>query len=251
MPSCKVIEDARCAPFSELRSQRARATRTRALARNLAAADASARRFATETTSFAARRFSCRVTLDARIAAHTQTPLGLFSRPPLSAILNAMRRTTRALLVLLALPGCLVSCNQRKDSATKPAAAEPTLSVAPPAPEPTRPPEPVTAPFTVMLQAPDKAAKGPVELSIDIDSQKGFAGETEISVQLPKTAKLVSGMANEKLQSLPQGKTTRTFKVTSPKLSADDPVRIVVEGRDPKGTFGARAERVYPERGSQ
>jgi len=159
-------------------------------------------------------------------------------------------RSTRALFVLLPLLGYLASCNQRKDSASKPVAAEPAPSTTP-APEPTRPPEPVTAPFTVMLQAPDKAVKGPVELSIDIDSQKGFAGETEISVQLPKAAKLVSGAANEKLQSLPQGKTTRTFKITAPKLSADDPVRIVVEGRDPKGTFGARAERVYPERGSE
>jgi hypothetical protein len=159
-------------------------------------------------------------------------------------------RLPRALFVVLPLIGCLAACNQRKDSAGKPVAAEPAPS-ATPAAEPTRPPEPVTAPFTVMLQAPDKTAKGPVELSIDIDSQKGFAGETEISVRLPKGAKLVSGAADEKLQSLPQGKTTRTFKVTAPKLSAADPVRIVVEGRDPKGTFGARAERVYPERGGE
>jgi hypothetical protein len=160
-------------------------------------------------------------------------------------------RPTRVLFALLPLLACFVSCNQRKDSASRPVAAEPVPSATPPAAEPTRPAEPVTAPFTVMLQAPDKAVKGPVELSIDIDSQKGFAGETEISVQLPKAAKLVSGAANEKLQSLPQGKTTRTFKITAPKLSAADPVRIIVEGRDPKGTFGARAERVYPERGGE
>jgi hypothetical protein len=122
-----------------------------------------------------------------------------------------------------------------------------------PAQEPQQPPvlehSPLasSAPFVVTLKGPTTPPQsGEVELTMVIDAAKPMKVPTNISVTLPSSAKLTSGQMKETLAELPGGKTTRTFKVSlSGKLT--DPIRVIVDSKDPGGAFGARAERLYPE----
>lgn len=157
-------------------------------------------------------------------------------------------RPVLAMMLALAIGAC------SKDDAPPTEQTEPTQQTeqakpsAEPVEEAKQPAKPVTAPFTVELQAPDKVpARGLVELTAVIDVSKTFEGNTSISVEVPDGAKLVGGEAKEELDGLPQGKTERTFKVNfTKKPNAEEPVKVIVEGQDKAGTFGARAERRYP-----
>jgi len=125
-----------------------------------------------------------------------------------------------------------------------------TTSAPAPTPSPSAAPvrAPVVAPFIVTLEKPASAEKRMVTLSLVIDSAAGFGGQTTLSVSLPDGVKLVEGKPREVLPSLAPGKTAREFKLSpASKLSSDKPARFVVEGQDPAGAFGARAERVYPD----
>lgn len=150
------------------------------------------------------------------------------------------------------LASLLFACKGGEQQATpvpsaKPAAT-PVASPASAAPVPPAPPP--EAPFTVMLDAPDTApAHGAVTLKANIDASKEFKASTTITVEVPPGAKLVSGKKSEVIDPLPSGRTTRSFTVSSAKqLTNENPVKIVVEAHDPSGSFGARAERVFPQK---
>ncbi len=160
-----------------------------------------------------------------------------------------MKRRTRFLFTLPAL-AMLVACENASAPSDPPVVEPPAASAATPVEAPVAKPVEVTAPFLVMMDGPVTVPAGSFELTVTIDSPKGFGGETTVSLQLPAGAKLLGGEASEKLSNLPAGKIERTFKLSAPKLTADEPIKIVVEGQDPSGQFGARAVRAYPEPGS-
>lgn len=159
----------------------------------------------------------------------------------------------RALLALSSLAVIFASngCTQEKSSSAVPAASSvaQATSLASPAPAPPAP-APITAPFTVSLTGPPKIPKGTVELTLDIEAHQAFGGKTTIRVELPEGVKVV-GTANlgETLDGLVAGKTTRSYKLApASKIDPNHPVKISVEGADPAGRFGARADRTYPEK---
>jgi hypothetical protein len=71
-----------------------------------------------------------------------------------------------------------------------------------------------------------------------------FRVPAAISIALPKGAALRSGTDGERLATIPEGETTRTFKVN---LMAKlvEPIHVIVEARD--NGVGARADRTVPE----
>lgn len=164
-----------------------------------------------------------------------------------------MKRRLPFTLALSLAAALGVACENGGSSPTEaPVVEAPGASAATPAPAelPVAKPVEVTAPFLVSLSGPVAVPAAPFEITVVIDSSKGFAGATTLSVELPPGARLVAGEASEKLETLPAGKTERTFKISAPKLTAEEPVRVVVEGQDPAGQFGARAVRAFPEPGS-
>ena len=159
--------------------------------------------------------------------------------------------------IAVSLPACNSSDAPAPQVANSPVEDPPTPAAVPN--EPQAPSEPQKAPpvlehsplasgapFVVTLKGPPEAPeKGEVELTMVIDAAKQMKVPTTIAVTVPKGATLKSGLAQETLSELPAGQTTRTFKVSiSSRLS--DPIRVVVDTKDPGGAFGARAERLYP-----
>jgi hypothetical protein len=159
----------------------------------------------------------------------------------------------RELLALSSLAVFFASngCTQEKSSSAVPAASSVAQVTSASSKGPAPPaPAAVTAPFTVSLTGPPKIPKGTVDLTVDIEAPRAFGGKTTIRVELPQDVKIV-GTAKplETLDGLVAGKTTRSYKLApASKIDANHPVKISVEGADPAGLFGARADRVYPEK---
>ncbi len=99
--------------------------------------------------------------------------------------------------------------------------------------------------------SPDGSDGGKLIITAYISAHHAVKAPTSISIEVPKGTSLAKGQVEEKLAFLPGGETTRVFEIdlgANGKLAADAPVRVKVSLRDPKGGFGAYAERVYPEK---
>ena len=106
-----------------------------------------------------------------------------------------------------------------------------------------------SVPFILKIDTEEMAGK--LVVTANIDAHHEVKAPTSISVDLPEGVTLVKGEAEEVLAVLPGGKTVRVFEVdlgAKGKLSSDAPVKVKVSLRDPKGGFGAFAERTYPEK---
>ncbi len=176
---------------------------------------------------------------------------------------SALNHVARA-LVAAAAAALLAGCNSGDATAppTTPAgeqaaAAQPTPPAdkapeakadPPPAPEAVEAsPLAAGAPFEVTVKGPATPPdKGDLELSVVIDVAAELKVPTDIDVVVPKGATLTSGQTHETLASLAKGQLTRTYKLSvSGKLT--EPVRILVEAKNPSGKSGVRAEKLYPE----
>lgn len=168
-----------------------------------------------------------------------------------------------ALISLLLVAGC--SSSDAKAPPASPAPAEQAATppavetAAAPAPEAKAEARPAAedlersqlaagAPFVVTLSGPGTPPEsGQIDLTMVIDVPSPLKSPAQIAVILPKNTTLVSGAAQESLPELAAGKLTRTYKVkVEGKLV--EPVRVVVESKDPAGKMGARSEQTYPER---
>jgi hypothetical protein len=106
-----------------------------------------------------------------------------------------------------------------------------------------------SAPFVLSLVTPTSMPdQGEIEVVANIDTPKTINAPASIVVQLPAGATLVGGKAEETLVDLPEGVTTRTFRVQlERKLTGDAPMKVMVSVVDPNGAFGAHAVREYPQ----
>ena len=169
--------------------------------------------------------------------------------------------TTIAVAALLA--GCSTSAPQAVSEdpkvAAQPdkAASPPQTDVpvaAPPSTEQAAAPTPAlensegetSAPFVLTLSGPATLPdSGEIEITARIDAHRELKVPATLSIALPKGATLSGGKDAESMASIPGGGTTRIFKV---KLTGklDQPIRIILDAKDPKGTTGAHAERTFP-----
>ncbi|RLB47857.1 MAG: hypothetical protein DRI90_25930 [Deltaproteobacteria bacterium] len=170
------------------------------------------------------------------------------------------KREFSTIVLAAALAAAVTACNSSDGPAPQvaPAPPEPVAEEAQPAQESNLPPASeleqsalvgMEAPFVLTLvtptKVPDKA--GVFEIEAQIKAPQELNAPAAISIELPKTAKLKKGEVREVLATLPGGLTTRTFEVelTEP-LTDATPIKVVVDVKDPKGAFGAHAEKVYP-----
>lgn len=104
----------------------------------------------------------------------------------------------------------------------------------------------VNVPFVLTLSGPATLPDtGVVEITAKITAAREFKVPAVLSVAVPKGATLAAGKEAESMASIPGGETTRLFKI---KLTGklDQPIRIILDARDPAGTAGAHAERLFP-----
>jgi hypothetical protein len=104
----------------------------------------------------------------------------------------------------------------------------------------------VSVPFVLTLAGPATLPDtGTVEITARITAPHEFKVPATLTIALPKGATLGAGKDAEAMASIPGGETTRLFKV---KLTGklDQPIRIILDARDPAGTAGAHAERAFP-----
>jgi hypothetical protein len=102
------------------------------------------------------------------------------------------------------------------------------------------------APFVLTLSGPGALPDtGEVEIAALITAPHEFKVPATLSVAVPKNATLSAGKASESMASIPGGDTKRVFKI---KLTGklDQPIRIILDAKDPAGTTGAHAERTFP-----
>jgi hypothetical protein len=169
--------------------------------------------------------------------------------------------TTIAAAALLA--GCSTSSPQAASEDPKVAAqpdkalvAAPTDApvAAPPSTEQAAAPKPVLeasegetrAPFVLTLSGPGALPDtGEVEIVALITAPHEFKVPATLSVAVPKNATLSAGKSSESMASIPGGDTKRAFKI---KLTGklDQPIRIILDAKDPAGSMGAHAERTFP-----
>lgn len=104
----------------------------------------------------------------------------------------------------------------------------------------------VNVPFVLTLAGPATLPDtGVVEITAKIIAHREFKVPATLSVAMPKGATLAAGKEAESMASIPGGETTRLFKI---KLTGklDQPIRIILDAKDPAGTAGAHAERTFP-----
>ncbi len=103
-------------------------------------------------------------------------------------------------------------------------------------------------PFILHVRGPkDLPEKGQFDLVADIQVNATLNVPATIAVQIPDGVNLVSGQQEETLSSLPAGQLQRTFKFeVVEKLQKEQPIKVIVDCKDPGGAFGAHAERAYP-----
>jgi len=102
------------------------------------------------------------------------------------------------------------------------------------------------APFVLTLSGPATLPdSGEVEIVALITAPHEFKVPATLSVAVPKGATLSAGKSAESMASIPGGDTKRVFKV---KLTSklDQPIRIILDAKDPAGSMGAHAERAFP-----
>ncbi|MEP7124040.1 MAG: hypothetical protein ABJE95_24145 [Byssovorax sp.] len=172
--------------------------------------------------------------------------------------------TIAAAAVVALVAGCSTSAPQATSEDPKMAvqpdkAATPTPTEAPvAAPPPTQQaaaPRPAlensegetSAPFVLTLSGPAALPDtGEVEIVALITAHHEFKVPATLTIAVPKGAALSAGKASESMASIPGGDTKRSFKI---KLTAklDAPIRVILDAKDPAGSMGAHAERVFPE----
>ena len=120
---------------------------------------------------------------------------------------------------------------------TAPAAARPALEASE---------GEASVPFVLTLSGPATLPDtGAVEITANITAAHEFKVPATLGIALPKGATLGAGKASEALASIPGGDTIRVFKITlTGKL--DQPIRIILDAKDPAGAAGAHAERTFP-----
>ena len=103
-----------------------------------------------------------------------------------------------------------------------------------------------SVPFVLTLSGPATVpATGAIEITAKITAPHELKVPATLNIALPKGASLASGKASEAMASVPGGDTTRVFKITlTGKL--DQPIRVILDAKDPAGATGAHAERAFP-----
>jgi len=165
------------------------------------------------------------------------------------------KRAYSNIVLAAALAAATTACNSSEGPA-------PQVAPAPPEPAQEAQPAPnaaleqatqdnMQAPFVLTLvtptKVPDKA--GTYTIEAQIKAPRELDAPTTIEIVIPKVAKLNKGQDREVLVNLPAGLTSRSFEVELIEpLSEAEPIKIRVDMRDPQGTFGAHAEKVYPEK---
>jgi hypothetical protein len=176
---------------------------------------------------------------------------------------HELSRIAITVAVAAFLAGCSTSAPQaasedprvaaQPDKAVSPTQTD-TPVAAPPATEQAAAPKPalessegeVSAPFVLTLSGPTTLPdSGEIEITARINAAREFKVPATLSVALPKGVTLSAGKDVESMASIPGGGTTRIFKV---KLTSklEQPIRIILDAKDPAGTAGAHAERTFP-----
>lgn len=172
-----------------------------------------------------------------------------------------LRRKLSAAVIAAAAAALLVACGTKDAPPPQSAGDETKTGATAPAdtPQATTPPPAATpganvehsvgetsAPFVLTLQGPPSLPdKGEIELTARLTAANEFKVPATISISLPKGVTLTAGKERESLTSIPAGDTLRSFKVSlSGKI--DQPIKVVVDAKDPAGAMGAHAERAYP-----
>jgi hypothetical protein len=179
--------------------------------------------------------------------------------------LSRLATTLTAAALAAMLAGCSTSSPQSASEDPK-VAAQPDKAVvaaaptdapvaASPATEPAAAPRPAAleasegetrAPFVLTLSGPGALPDtGEVEIVALITAPHEFKVPATLSVAVPKNATLSAGKSSESMASIPGGDTKRAFKI---KLTGklDQPIRIILDAKDPASTMGAHAERTFP-----
>jgi hypothetical protein len=176
--------------------------------------------------------------------------------------LSRLATTIAAAALAALLAGCSTSspaANEDPKVAAQPdkavvAAPTDTPVAAPPSTEQAAAPKPALensegetrAPFVLTLSGPGALPDtGEVEIVALISAPHEFKVPATLTVAVPKNATLSAGKSSEALASIPGGDTKRAFKI---KLTGklDQPIRIILDAKDPAGTMGAHAERTFP-----
>ncbi len=146
-----------------------------------------------------------------------------------------------------------VASAAQADKAVAPAQTD-TPVAAPPATAPVAAAKPAleasegeaSAPFVLTLSGPATLpATGSVDITAKITAAHELRVPATLNIALPKGASLAAGKASESMASVPGGETTRVFTV---KLTGklDQPIRVILDAKDPAGATGAHAERAFP-----
>ena len=101
-------------------------------------------------------------------------------------------------------------------------------------------------PMKLVLEAVESAPDAPITLRAHVDARGGFGAPVTVSIELPPGQRhaLLSPVQSHRFDVVAPGRTSREFQVA--RTAGQVPIKVVMDARDPNGSYGVHAEAWYP-----